>query len=317
MTQSISAAIHIRGPSIQCAEIGREDSTLQLRRLDSTTIDLDGRGVLWDADGVPDALDRVGTFAQDALEDTEASAIALVVHPLEAYSFFVPIPNGLSEQERGQRIAYQAALVTNTRSPNALHITSRSVRTVEAGGETVEWVHVLAVPQVIEELQDALRAALPVQDFVRMVSTEAVASLTGRAETEEDLLPENKLPENEGDYGLAIGRYPTYTEYALTHEETWFHAHAAREARRPKNQAYYAVGLLNRIGVPVSEVRGLSLYGPGADAAASGPLETIFDCSPVSLDPFGVLRWASEQPENEAPGACAPCIGGALRVQSA
>ena len=312
MTQSISAAIHIRGPSIQCAEIGREDSTLQLRRLDSTTVDLDGRGLLWDADGVPDALDRVGTFARDALEDTEASAIALVVHPLEVYSFFVPIPTGLSERERGQRIAYQAALVTNTRSPNALHITSRSVRTVEAGGETVEWVHVLAVPQVIEELQDALRAALPVQDFVRMVSTEAVAALTGRAETEEDL-----LPENEGDYSLAIGRYPTYTEYALTHEETWFHAHAAWEARRPKNQAYYAVGLLNRIGVPVSEVCGLSLYGPGADAAATVPLETIFDCSPVSLDPFGVHRWASEQPENEVPGACAPCIGGALRVQSA
>lgn len=312
MTQSISAAIHIQGPTIRCAEIGREDSALQLRRLDSKTVDLNGGGVLWDADGAPDALDRVGAFAQDALEGTEALATALIIHPLEVYSFFVPIPTGLSEQERGQRVAYQAALVTNTRSPNALHTTSRSVRTVETRGETVEWVHVLAVPQAVEELLDTLRPALPVQDLVQMVSTEAVASLMGRADTEE-LLP----AENEEGYGLAIGHYPTYTEYALTHEGTWFHAHAVREARRPKNQAYYAVGLLNRIGVPVNEVRGLFVYGPGADAAASGPLETIFDCSPVSLDPFGVLHWASERPRDEAPGAYAPCIGGALGIQSA
>ena len=117
MTQSISAAIHIQGPTIRCAEIGREDSALQLRRLDSRTVDLNGSEVLWDADGAPDALDRVGAFAQDALEGTEALATALIIHPLEVYSFFVPIPTGLSEQERGQRVAYQAALVTNTRSP--------------------------------------------------------------------------------------------------------------------------------------------------------------------------------------------------------
>lgn len=311
MTQSISAAIHIQGSTIRYAEIEPEGSALGLRRLGQETFEFDVARVLWEEDGGTDAFDRVEAVVRKALEGTEASVLGLVVHPLDVYSFFVPISTGLSERERGQRVAHQAALVTNTRSPDALHTTSRLVRTVEAEGEAVDWVHVLAVPQAVEERLEALTAALPVQDLVQMVSGEAIAWLMNHAEFEQ-VLP----AENEGPYRLAIGLYPTHTEYALTCKGAWYHAHAAQEARSPENRAYFGVGVLNRIGVSLNEIEQLLVYGPDADPVPGGPFESIFDRSPVSFAPSEVLPQLSGRPEEEVSDAHLLCIGGALRTQS-
>lgn len=309
---SISAAIHIQGSTIRYAEIRREDSTLDLRRLGRETFEFDVARVLWGEDGAANGLDQVGAVVREALEGTEASSVGLVVHPLDVYSFFMPIPTGLSERDRGRRVAYQAALVTDTRSPNALHTTSQSVRTVEEEGEAIEWVHVLAVPQAVEERIETLVASFPARDPVRMVSSEAAAWVMRRHAETEHAPP----AEIEGAYRLAIGQYPTHTEYALTHEGTWHHAHAAQEARNPENRAYYAVGFLNRIGVPLSEIGGLFVYGSDADSGADGPFETVFDRRPALLNPFDGLQLTSEQSEEELSSTYVPCVGGALGVQS-
>jgi len=312
MTQSISAAIHIQGPTIRYAEIGPGSSAADLRRFGRETFEFDVMRAVWGEEGGAKALDRVGVAAQEALDGTEASTIGLVVHPLDVYSFFMPLPAGLSERERGQRVVHQAALLTKTRSPDALHTTAQSVRTVEAEGEALEWIHVLTVPRAVEERLETLVAALPAQDFGRMVSTEAVAQLMGHTGTE------RALPaENEGAYRLAIGQYPSHTEYALTRDGTWHHAHAAQEARSPENRAYYGVGLLNRIGVPLNEIERLFVYGPDADSAPSGPFGSIFNCSPVPAHPSEVFPRMSGLPGEEALGPDLLCIGGALSAQSA
>jgi hypothetical protein len=311
MTQSISAAIHIRGPTIRYAEIGRDGSALAVRRFGQEPLEFDVTRALWEEDE-GDALDRVTAVVQEALEHTEASTFGLVVHPLDAYSFFMPISTGLSERERGQRIAHQAALVTNTRSPDALHTTSRWVRTVVADGEKIDWVHVLAVPQAVEERLETLTAALPVQDFAHMASMEAVAGLMGRVESE-------RVPsaENGGSYRLGIGQYPAHTEYTLTHEGRWYHAHAAQEARSPENRAYFGVGLLNRIGVPLDEVGQLFVYGPEADPVPEGPFASIFGRPPVPFVLSEVLPQLSEHTGEEVSDAYLLCLGGALGAQAA
>jgi len=311
MTQSISAAIHIQGPTLRYAELEQDDSALHLRRLGQEAFGFDVPRVFWGEEG-PDALDQVGAVAREALGDTEASAIRLVVHSLDVYSFFTPVPTGLSEQERGQRVEHEAALVTNTRSPNSLYTTFRAVCTVVARGETLEWVHVLAMPQTVEERLQVLTAALPVQDPVQMTSAEAVAWLMG-----DGGMAQPRSAENEGAYWLAMGQYPSYTEYALTHKGTWYHAHTAQESRSPENRAYFAVGLLNRIDVPLSEVRRLSVYGPDADPGPNALFESIFDCSPTLLDPAKIFPRIPELSREEAPGAYLPCIGGALAAQPA
>ena len=311
MTQSISAAIHIQGSTLRYAELERDDSALSLRRFGQETFGFDVSRALWGEEG-GNALDDVEAVAREALGDTDASVIGLVVHPLDVYSFFMPVPTGLSEQERRGQVEHEAALVTNTRSPDSLHTTVRSVRTIEAGDEAIEWVHVLSVPKAVAERLEALTASLPGQEVVQMISTEAVAGLMGHTETEQA-----PPAGNEGPYWLAIGQYSSCTEYSLTHDGAWYHAHAAQESRSPENRAYFAVGLLNRIGVPLNEVGRLSVYGPDADPGPNALFESIFDCSPTLLDPAEVLSQKSELPGDEALNAYLPCIGGALAAQPA
>lgn len=306
MTQSISAAIHIQGSTVRIVELEREETTLRLRRLDSATFEFEVAMHLRDGAG-NDSLDQVRAAIREMLGGTEAASMGLVVHPLDVYNFFMPVPTGLSDQARERRVAYQAALVTDTRSSEALHTTSRSVRIAERNGEEIEWLHVLAVPQAVEDRFESLVSTVPGPDPLRIVSTEAAAEvMQRRAEADE---------ETEG-YSFAIGAYPGHTEYTLTHEGTWHHAHAAQEARAPENRTYYAAGVLNRIGVPMAEVENLFVYGPEADASTDGPLETVFDRRAVSLDPFDGLGLASEQSHENAPSTYVPCIGGALRAQS-
>ncbi len=310
--QSISAAVHIQGPTIRYAEVEWDGSAVDLRRLGEETFEVDVTRVLW-GDESPEALDEIATAVERFFGAPEASGVGLVVHPLDAYSFFMPLPEGLSAEERDRRVAYQAALVTNTRSPGVLHTVSQSVRTAAEGDETIEWVHVLAVPQEVEARMKTLFADVSgIETTGRILSSGAVARLMGLSGGEED--SDASADGGEG-YRLAIGQYEGHTEYALTRDGAWHHAHAAQNAPTAADQVYYAVGMLNRIGVAPEEVGHLVVYGSEVDAGAREPFESVFGCAPVALDPFGRFRRILEKPdESLSGGEYVPCIGGALAV---
>ncbi|MFB6098155.1 MAG: hypothetical protein ABEK84_03395 [Salinibacter sp.] len=314
MTHSISAAIHIQGPTIRYAEVLREDASSTLRGVGREAFEFDVTRALWDEEGSPDVLERAGAAVREALtrdDDGEnASSVRMVVPPLDAFSFFTPVASGLSERERRHYATHQAALVTGTRSPEALRLSLRAVRTVEREGETIEWIHVLAVPQAVAERMETVLAALPGENETWLVSTEASARLMGRAETAASEDAEESTP-----YSLAIGGYPSHTEYVLTREGTLYHAHTAQEARTPENRAFYGAGFLNRVGVPPSAIGRLFIYGPTMGPKAEEVFETIFECVAVPLDPFEALGRASPpdgSSSDDPPGSYVPCVGGAL-----
>ena len=309
MTQSISAAIHIQGPTIRYAEVARTASGVELRRLGRERIEVDVVRVLWGEENGVEALDEMVAAVGGALHDTEASTVGLVVHPLDVYSFFVPLPDGLSDDERERRVAHQAALVTNTRSLDALHTLRRSIRTDTEGDEAVEWVHVLAVPQEVEARMRTLLSEVPAPEAAgRLLSPEAAARLVEHAGSGGEVDPPTD------GYRLAIGRYAAHTEYALSHDGAWHHAHAAEDARTPDDQVYYAVGMLNRIGLSPDVVDHIHVYGDAPNAAPDGPFETAFGCSPVALDPFAAVDVATDLPDEEPASTYVPCVGGALTL---
>ncbi|WP_332315905.1 hypothetical protein [Salinibacter sp.] len=312
--QSISAAVHIQGRTIRYAEVAREDAAVDLLRLGRETFEADVTKVLW-GDESPEALDDIAAAVGRFFDDSEASVVGLVMHPLDVYSFFTPLPAGLSTEEHDQRVAYQAALVTNTRSPGALHSVSRPVRTATETetGEAIEWVHVLAVPQEVEARASTVLDGVAGETTGRILSSEAAAHLMGPPGEGDSESPEGQ----EGAYRLAIGQHAGHTEYALTRDGAWHHAHAAQHAPTAEDQAYYAVGMLNRIGVAPDEIDRLVTYGTEADAGADAVLESVFGCVPAALDPFRQLRRVWEQPDDEGPGAYVPSIGGALAVTRA
>lgn len=310
MTQSTSAALHIQGPTIRCVEVVREREAQDLRRFGDRTFSFDVARVLW-GEGGSGALNRVAEALQEEFSGVGAVALRVVVHPLDVFSFFTPIPVGLSDAERRRYAISQAALVTGARSPDMLTLSLQSVRSVE-GDDAIEWVRVLALPQEVAERMDALTESLPVQDVTRMVSSEAAARVVGHVDRPTHAA-DNEAADNEATYSLAIGQYATHTEYALLRDGTWHHAHAAQEARSLGNRAYYAVGFLNRVGVEPRAVDHLFVYG--SEAAAEEPLETVFDCRPVFLDPFECLRRVPDRfEEPEGAEEYVPCIGGALEA---
>jgi hypothetical protein len=209
-------------------------------------------------------------------------------------------------------VAHQAALVTNTRSLDALHTLRRSVRTATEGDETVEWVHVLAVPQAVEARMRALLAEVPVSEVGgRLLSSEAAARLLRPPETDVD---SETSADGSDDYRLAIGRYGAHTEYALSRDGAWHHAHAAKDAQSPEDQVYYAVGMLNRIGLSPEDVGHISVYGNESEPVSDGPFETAFGGVPVPLDPFAAVDATTDRPDEEPAPAYVPSIGGALTV---
>ena len=305
--QSISAAVHIQGRTIRYAEVKREDAAVDLLRLGHETFEADVTKVLW-GDESPEALDDIAAAVERFFDDSEASVVGLVMHPLDVYSFFMPLPAGLSTEEHDQRVAYQAALVTNTRSPGALHSMSRPVRTATEKGEAIEWVHVLAVPQEVEARARTVLDGVSGETTGRILSSEAAAHLMGPSGEEDSESQEDQ----EGAYRLAIGQHAGHTEYSLVRDGAWHHAHAAQPAPTAEDQAYYAVGMLNRIGVAPDEIDRLVTYGTEAEAEAKEVFESVFGGAPAALDPFRRLRRVWEQPDDGEAGAYVPSIGGAL-----
>jgi hypothetical protein len=311
MTQSISAAVHIQGATIRYAEVARTSSGAELRRLGRERFEFDLMQVLWGEKNGVDVLDEMVGTVGEALHDTEASAVGLVVHPLDVYSFFVPLPDRLSDEERERRVAHQAALVTNTRSLEALYTLRRSVRTATEGGETVEWIHVLAVPQEVEARMRTLLAEVPVPEATgRLLSSEAAARLMGLPATGAE---PDASTDGADDYRLAVGRYAAHTEYTLSRNGLWHHAHAAEGAQPLNDQVYYAVGMLNRLGLSPEDIGHIYVYGDELETAGES-FATAFGGDPVPLDPFAAVDAPTDRPDEEPAPAYVPCIGGALTV---
>lgn len=308
MDDSVSAALSIQGDALRFAELGRcGDDSLRLLRAGTETFPFDLSRALLREEGTPEQTRRVRGVLEDVLGDTSARTLRVAIHPPDSYSFFTPISSDVPVRDRKRQLLQQTALVTGVRSTTELHLTSETVRTTQdSEGEPFMWVHVLAVPDAVDRRMADLLGALPPREHAWIVSSEAVSRVTARIERAGGSAQEALRP-----YTLVVGQYPTHTEYALSRNREWYHAHYAEEARSPENRAYFAVGFLNRVGVPLDGVGRLFVYGVDLELDAYAPFEQIFGQEPEVLDPGrGVDDGVDGVPDG--PGAFAPCVGAAM-----
>lgn len=307
MSEAVSAAIAIQHDTLRYAEIERSDDVHHVQRLGKETFPFDLARALLREDGDPEQTSEVTRVVNEVMGETAARELRIVVHPPDAYSFFTPISSDVPVRDRKRQLVQQAALVTGARSEQEIRMSSQTVRTAQGGeGEPFMWVHVLAVPTPIDERMEKVTEGLPMGAYSWIVSSEAAARVTSRVERTGGSAQAALRP-----YTLAIGQYPTHTEYALSRNREWYHAHYAEEAHSPENRAYYAVGFLNRIDVPLNGVGRLFVYGSEVELKAYAPFESIFDREPEVLDPFRVVRNRTDRSTGKA-CAYAPCIGGGM-----
>jgi hypothetical protein len=307
MDDSVSATLSIRDSVLRYAEIERRDDGVRLLRWGQEAFSFDLSTALLREEEAPRQTRQVQEEIGELLAGTAARDLRVAVHPPDSYSFFTPISSDVPVQDRRRQLLQQAALVTGVRSSKSLHMTSETVRTTQdSEGDPFMWVHVLAVPDVVDQRMAELVRPLGHGEHGWIVTSEAAARVTRHLERSGGSAEEALRP-----YTLAVGQYPAHTEYALSRNREWYHAHYTEEARSAKNRAYFAVGFLNRVDVPLDGVGRLFVYGEDVDVADYGPFERIFGQEPERLDPFRVVdNRSGERPD--AAAAFAPCIGAGL-----
>lgn len=307
MSESVSAAITIQGNTLRYAEVKRSNQHHRLLRVGQKTFSFDLSQALLREDANGQQAEKVGTVLADVFQDTEARGLRVGVHPLDAYSFFTPISSDVPVRDRKRQLVLQSALVTGVRSAEELHMSSQTVRTTQdSEGEPFMWVHVLAVPKAVDQRIQELVGALPVQTHDWVVSSEAAARVISRVERTGGSALEALRP-----YTLAVGQYPTHTEYFLSRNREWYHAHYTEETHSFDNRAYFAVGFLNRVEVPLDAVGRFFVYGLDVNVGDYAPFVSIFDRAPEVLDPFQVVQSRTDQ-SGVDPCAHAPCIGAGM-----
>jgi hypothetical protein len=307
MSESVSAAITIQGNTLRYAEIKRLDQGHRLLRAGKESFPFDLARALLHEDGDPQQMGKVAQVLDNAFGGTEARGLRVGVHPLDAYSFFTPISSNVPVRDRQRQLIQQAALMTGAHSANELHLSSQTVRTTQdSDGEPFMWVHVLAVSAAVNERMEEMVGTLPVKRFDWVVSSEAASRVMSRIERTGGSAQEALRP-----YTLAVGQYPTHTEFSLSRNREWYHAHYAEEAHSPENRAYFAVGFLNRVDVPLDAVGRLFVYGHDVDVAAYEPFVKIFDRAPELLDPFQIVQSREDHVVSDA-CAHAACIGAGM-----
>lgn len=307
MNDSVSAALAIQNDTLRYAELERRDEGHRLLRCGAETFSFDLSRALLREDGDEEQARRVADAVGAVLEDTAARTLRVAIHPSDSYSFFTPISSDVPVRDRKRQLLQQAALVTGIRSTKKLHMTSETVRTTQdSGGEPFMWVHVLAVPDAVDERMDMIVQGLPVREHTWMVTSEAASRVTSRVERTGGSAQEALRP-----YTLAVGQYSTHTEYALSRNREWYHAHYAEEAHSVENRTFFAVGFLNRVDVPLDGVGRLFVYGSDVDLEAYHPFQDVFGQEPEILNPFRIVQGESSA-SAEHPSAFAPCIGAGM-----
>lgn len=309
MSEAVSAAIAIQDDTLRYAELVRTEDGHALRRFGAESFAFDLARAILRREADVRQVHQVQEAIKGVLDGTEARELRVAVHPPDGYSFFTPISSDVPVRVRKRQLLQQAALVTGVGSTEKLYMTSETVRTTQdSEGDPFMWVHVLAVPDAVNERLGEMVQVLPVRTHTWMVTSETVCRVTGRVERTGGSAQEALRP-----YTLAVGQYPSHTEYALSRNREWYHSHYTQEAHSAENRAYFAVGFLNRVSVPLDAVGRLFVYGTNVDLEAYAPLKHIFGRDPEILNPFRVVENQTDHSADDS-SAFAPCIGAAMDV---
>jgi len=307
MSDSVSATLTIQERTLRYAEVERLDDGPRLSRIGEQTFSFDLVGALLQKEADEGQTRQVQEALKNMLDESEARDLRFAVHPPQSYSFFTPISSDVPVRDRQRQLLQQAALVTGVRSKKELHMTSETVRTTQdSDGEPFMWVHVLAIPDAADQRMERIVEGLPVRGYAWVPSSEAAARVTSRVERTSGSAKEALRP-----YTLAVGQYATHTEYALSRNREWYHSHYSEEAHSAENRAYFAVGFLNRVGVPLDGVGRLFVYGTDVELSAYEPFQSIFSQDPEILDPLRIVDSRVDEVPDE-PSAFAPCIGAGM-----
>lgn len=298
------AGIDIYGSALRYAEVEQYGARYRLLRLGSCDFDFDVTEAVLRTEH-PQHLATVSEALADVFSGSVADSYQVTLHPPGCYSFFTPLPAGITDAARRVRLQQEAALLAGVETPLRLTADALYAEPVDEE-EVVDWVHVLAVPERIHTRFDRVLRHLPQPRHRLMVSMQAAATAMGR------LLRHTEENDADAPYALAIGWYPTHVEYALCRDHRWHFSHFA-ETGPSADVIYYAAALLRRLHLRPSDVGQVFVYGTDLRTDARPILEALFSHPPRRLNPLAVLDLDPDSLNADFDiEAYVPCLGAAL-----
>lgn len=302
-TASVRAGIEVYGSALRYAELERLGERYRLLRLGQLDFDFDvAQTALYAED--EEAADTVREALREALAGTLAPRLHVTLHPPTAYTFFTPLSTRLDADGRERQLRQEASLLMQTSTPVPLRLTADAVAQDLLANEPVEWYHVLALEDAAQERLDAIVGVLPSTSYRLLSSLHAAATAAEHA-------PPGRL-RPKTPYTLAAGLYASHAEFTLCRVGQWRFSQYA-EADAATDVAFMAAEWLRRLGVDLSAVGQLYVYGETVGPETVAPLEMLFAASAELLDPLDlVMLDADDVHATLDASAYVPCLGSLL-----
>lgn len=298
MEAQARASIDIQGTVLRYAEVERYGARYRLLRLGSCDFDFDAAYELLHA-AEPTHLEVIADALGDVFEGATATQLNISLHPPGGYSFFAPLPAELGEEACLAHLEQEASLLANCSEEEALflEVDPLYAEALEEG-QTVNWFHVLALETPIYARFERILQRLPQLQYRLSVSTHGAAAVIGHL-----------AEEGAGRLRLGIGRYDTHVEYVLCRGASWLYSHYA-PVEAAADCAYFAVALLQRLGLAPEEVSRLFVYGKEMSTEEQSLLQSSLRRAPERLDPIRVVDLDPGSLSDDFDAAAyVPCIG--------
>ena len=280
----------------------------RLVRLGTCDFDFDAAEALFGLHG-PSYLDTVTSAVRDIFRGSAATGLQVAVHPWHATAFFTPLPSALAPADRFEQLRQEAALLADVGHGGAggqgLRIKATTVRLEHHDDGAVLWHHVLRLPEPVHARFAHVARTFGDEDEARtryefVDATSAVAALAAKV-----------LPDD-GALTLLLGLYGTHAEFVLMRGQTWLYGLHA-EVVAVGSAAYFAVALLERLGLDAAAVARLYTYGGPVPPGETAPLEALLGRRAEPLDPLGAFGVPGAGAPPDVLSAYAPVLGALLR----
>lgn len=309
MNAQARAGIEIQGGILRYAEVEQYGTRYRLLRLGSCDFEFDLADELLKG-AHSDHLGVIREAIEDVFAGTVAGDLRVAVHPPNGYAFFTPLPTGMSQAQRQERLENEAGLLTlpDTGRSAPCRLTADAAYTEAIGdGAYVDWFHVLAVEERVYQRFDNILRVLPRLSYRFMHSMQGAALALHRLGQRGTLIYDADAP-----FTLLIGWYPSHIEYTLCYQHEWYFSHY-NAAAPPDDTAYFAMALLQQLKLLPNVVGEIYLYGEDLDLGGFGVLQKLFKVEPVLLNPIPVVDMDPSSLAASFPvESYVPCLGVAL-----
>ncbi|MDX1739767.1 MAG: hypothetical protein R3178_00675 [Rhodothermales bacterium] len=304
MSDRIRSGIYFHGPRMRYSEVDQGRSGPKLLRLGSCDFDFDAEHAL--LAGPERQLDTIREAVGDVFSGSQSVDVSVVLSATSVISFFSPVSDSASEDEKRQQLEADTVLIGGHGS--ALSVVAEPVSTVRRNGdEIVTWYHVAAVPVGMRRRVSGVLSPFSDARHRFTTSLQAGARVAGRLES---LAAESS--ELAASSAAAVGMFDSHTEISILRSGKWLFGSTLPSSLQ-SDVAYAILNLVDRSGVGRDDFCRIHTYGDVKRESDAATIGAATAAEVKRMNPLNLFRGGPVKEQHGFdPSDYALCVGAAL-----